>query len=538
MSDKTFKFSYRKLGGFFMYKLRHSKVIIITGLLVVSLGSLVSEIPKSLIELSVQAATTTQTYTDNQGITYTLDNTSQTATVTTFSGGAGADAIIPDSVSTDGLSYRVTSIGAYAFSNMGLHSVVIGNNVTDINTSAFQTTTSYPDYYKKALTSVILGNNVQNIKTDAFAGNALTNIIFPSSVSKIATRAFANNLLTEVSFGDNVTEIMSKAFQSNQLINITFADNARTIVDSEAFSGSPVSSLTLGIGVTLADDTFNKVSPLFGQLDDLPLTGVRTISVSSDGTIQKSWLEENMASTGDSISESTDNESDTKGNNDETTVSADNPVTLPDAVSPNNGTSSSDTPNVNDEATVSTDSPMTLPEDVPLNNEITTTLPNTPDVDDTIILPDAADNASIDSSNVVSEAESVPLITDDDKLLTTIDSTPKNMSVSSKTLELRSSLPLSESVEKLKKTRMVKRSKGLTPALLSHKISSELSKRPKTMQTATKESTKLDKKNQNLKQTKKSSQKQQKFDYFMIIPALLLGFIVGKLIPSPKKFKK
>lgn len=512
-----------------MYKLRHSKVIIITGLLVISLGPLVSEIPKSLTELSVQAATATQTYTDSQGIIYTLDSTSQTATVTTFSGAAGADVIIPDSVSTDGLSYRVTSIGAYAFSNMGLHSVVIGNNVTDINTSAFQTTTSYPDYYKKALTSVILGNNVQNIKTDAFAGNALTNIIFPSSVSKIATRAFANNLLTEVSFGDNVTEIMSKAFQSNQLITVTFADNARTIVDSEAFSGSPVSSLTLGIGVTLADDTFNKVSPLFGQLDDLPLTGVRTISVSSDGTIQKSWLEEKMVPTSDAISESTDNESDTKGNNDETTVSTDNPVTLPNTVSPDNETSSSDTPNVNDEATVSTDSPITLPDEVPLNSGITTTLPNA---------SDDADNASIDSSNVVSEAESVPLITDDDKLLTTLDSAPKNVLVSFKTLELRSTLPLSKSVEKLKKTRMTKHSRGLTPALLSHTISSELPKQPETMQTATNESTKLNKKNQNLKQTKESGQKQQKIDYFMIIPALLLGFIVGKLIPSPKKFKK
>ncbi|AYG00671.1 leucine-rich repeat domain-containing protein [Lactococcus allomyrinae] len=507
-----------------MYKLRYSKVIIITGLLAVSLGPIVSEIPKSLTELSVQAATVTQTYTDSQGITYTLDNTGQTATVTTFSGVVGADVIIPDSVSTDGLSYRVTSIGAYAFSNMGLHSVIIGNNVTDINTSAFQTTTSYPDYYKKALTSVILGSNVQNIKTDAFAGNALTNIIFPSSVSKIATRAFANNLLTEVSFGNNVTEIMSKAFQSNQLTNITFADDARTIVDSEAFSGSPVSSLTLGIGVTLADDTFNKVSPLFGQLDDLPLTGVRTIFVSSDGTIQKSWLEEDMASTGDSISENTDNEGNTKGSNDEETVSTDSPVTLPDDVLLDNETSSSDAPNVNGKTTVSTDSP--------------TTLPNTPGVDDTIILPDDADNASIDSSNVVSEAEIIPSIADNDKLLTTIDSAPKKLSVSSKTLELRSSLPPSESVEKLKKTLMTKRSKGLSPALLSHTVSSELPKQPKTKQTATKESTSIDKKSQNLKQTEKSGQRQQKFDYFMIIPALLLGFIVGKLIPSPKKFKK
>lgn len=116
----------------------------------------------------------------------------------------------------------------------------------DINTSAFQTTAAYSDYYKNALTEVVLGQSVQNIKTDAFAGNALTSIIFPNSVIKIATRAFANNNLTELSFGPNVTEIMPKAFQSNQISSITFDADSLTTVDSTAFSGSPVCFFDLG----------------------------------------------------------------------------------------------------------------------------------------------------------------------------------------------------------------------------------------------------------------------------------------------------
>ena len=243
-----------------------------------------------LTELPVEATTSKITYTDEQKITYNLDKVSLTAEVASYAGLAGADIVIPDIIVNNGQTYAITSIGTYAFSNSGIRSVIIGNNVVDINTSAFQTTTAFPDYYKKSLTKVVLGAKVQNIKTDAFAGNAISSIEFPNSVLKIATRAFANNNLTELSLGSNITEIMAKAFQSNQITTIEFADESLTIVDSAAFSGSSVQSLTLGIGVTLADDVFNKTSPLFGQLSDLPTDGIRTISVNSSGLFDKSWI--------------------------------------------------------------------------------------------------------------------------------------------------------------------------------------------------------------------------------------------------------
>lgn len=246
--------------------------------------------PVSLSPWSALAATVNMTYTDEQQITYTLDDTLKTAEVTTYSGKPGLDIIIPDNLCVNGKSYAVTSIGTYAFLNSGIHSVVIGNNVSDINTSAFQTTTAAPDYYKKALIQVTLGTKVQNIKTDAFAGNALSQLILPDALQKIATRAFSNNQLTTLSIGKNVTDIMSKAFQSNQLTTISFDPSAQTIVGSAAFSGSPVLSLTLGTGVYWPSDALNKASLLFNQLDDLPETGIRSISISPEGSCQKSWL--------------------------------------------------------------------------------------------------------------------------------------------------------------------------------------------------------------------------------------------------------
>lgn len=273
--------------------MRKNQLVKVSISLSVCLGVIYPYLMSSHVSLSswaAHAATVNMTYTDEQQITYTLDDTLKTAEVTTYSGKPGVDIIIPDNLCVNGKSYAVTSIGTYAFLNSGIHSVVIGNNVSDINTSAFQTTTAAPDYYKKALIQVTLGTKVQNIKTDAFAGNALSQLILPDALQKIATRAFSNNQLTTLSIGKNVTDIMSKAFQSNQLTTINFDPSAQTIVGSAAFSGSPVLSLTLGTGVYWPSDALNKASLLFNQLDDLPETGIRSVSISPEGSCQKSWL--------------------------------------------------------------------------------------------------------------------------------------------------------------------------------------------------------------------------------------------------------
>ncbi|MGM9886152.1 MULTISPECIES: leucine-rich repeat domain-containing protein [unclassified Lactococcus] len=240
---------------------------------------------------TARAATIYSSLTDEAGLVYTIDHSQNTASVTAFVGVAGSAVVIPDQIVEANQTYPVTSVGASAFLNSGISSVLIGNNVTDINTSAFQTTSSATDYYKKALTSVILGNHVQNIKTDAFAGNALSGISFPSALTKIGTRAFANNYFTSIHFGPNVQEIMSKAFQSNTITDLVFDAQSNAVIGSMAFSGSPVKSMQLGNGVVWADDALNKVSPFFDQLADMPLTGVRQVSVSADGSIIKKWLE-------------------------------------------------------------------------------------------------------------------------------------------------------------------------------------------------------------------------------------------------------
>ena len=91
---------------------------------------------------------------------------------------------IPETVTVQGIIYKVTSVGSSAFkNNKKLKKAVIGKNVTAINTSAFSSC------YK--LTTVKLPKKLKVIGKRAFYQcKALTKITIPSKVNKIGAQAF------------------------------------------------------------------------------------------------------------------------------------------------------------------------------------------------------------------------------------------------------------------------------------------------------------------------------------------------------------
>ena len=142
------------------------------------------------------------------------------------------DVTIPPSVTYEGVTYQVTSIGYDAFRDCdSLTSVVIPNSVTSIGSFAFA--------FSESLTNITIPNSVTGIGSDAFrACYGLTSITIPNSVTSIGYQAFYGcSSLTNVNIGNSVKEIGLRAFRDcKNLSNITIASSIATI-DSTAFQG-------------------------------------------------------------------------------------------------------------------------------------------------------------------------------------------------------------------------------------------------------------------------------------------------------------
>ncbi|MBR1789141.1 MAG: leucine-rich repeat domain-containing protein, partial [Bacteroidaceae bacterium] len=139
---------------------------------------------------------------------------------------------IPESVTYKGNTYRVTSIGSYAFSGCtGLTSVIIGNSVTSIGSYAFQGCSG--------LTSVDIGDGVTSIGSYAFQGcTGLTSVTIPNSVTEIGESAFSGCTgLTSVTIPNSVTEISYYAFKSCTGLTSVTIPNSVTKIRGSAFSG-------------------------------------------------------------------------------------------------------------------------------------------------------------------------------------------------------------------------------------------------------------------------------------------------------------
>ena len=149
----------------------------------------------------------------------TSDNTVEVTyySSTTDNNYVSGDVVIPSSVTNNGTTYSVTSIGDYAFYLcIGLTSVTIPNSVTSIADYAFEGCSS--------LTSVTIPNSVTSIGKWAFIScSGLTSVTIPNSVTSIGNMAFAYcSGLTSVTLPNSAT-IHSKAF---------IGAGAKTTIDS------------------------------------------------------------------------------------------------------------------------------------------------------------------------------------------------------------------------------------------------------------------------------------------------------------------
>ncbi len=183
---------------------------------------------------------------------YNLNATDQTAEVTcelqydenNYQGLTTAN--IPASVTYNGTTYSVTSIGDKAFENCSsLTSVTILNSVTSIGNSAF--------YNCSSLTSVTIPDSVTSIGYWAFGGcSGLTSVTIPNSVTNIGNHAFHDCTgLTSVTIPNSVTSIGYEAFAYCSSLTSVTIGNSVTSIEEGAFSGcSSLTTMTIPNSVT------------------------------------------------------------------------------------------------------------------------------------------------------------------------------------------------------------------------------------------------------------------------------------------------
>lgn len=121
------------------------------------------------------------------------------------------DIVIPESVTYNGSTYSVISIGYYAFRGCnGLTSITIPNSVTTIGDYTFEGCSG--------LTSFTIPNSVTSIGNGAFNGcSSLTSITIPNGVTTIGNGAFKNcSNLSQVTIPNSVVHVGSEAFNGTQ----------------------------------------------------------------------------------------------------------------------------------------------------------------------------------------------------------------------------------------------------------------------------------------------------------------------------------
>ncbi len=174
--------------------------------------------------------------------------------------GDGAFSNIPNLTGEITIPSKITTLKAHVFTQTGITSVVVGDNVTKM---------SHAFYYATGLKKLVIGKGITEItgnlcsncpaleevtikgdvtifKSDAFKNcPSLKTINIPASVETILSSCFEGcSSLTKLTFGNNLSGVYSNAFKNcSSLKEVTFGDHELRLW-SNAFSGTAIEKYT------------------------------------------------------------------------------------------------------------------------------------------------------------------------------------------------------------------------------------------------------------------------------------------------------
>ena len=166
---------------------------------------------------------------------------------------------IPEKVENDGVSYWVTSIGAYAFDNCDhLTKVTLSKELKEIGFRAFRNCI--------ALADINWTDNIISLGEDAFIGcTSLTTVTLSAKLSDMGESAFSGCTgINSLTVHDGCTLIGGSAFYGCNKIQTVKLPQSVKRIGSSAFSGcTALEELNVGSGVeTIASYAFDGCSHL------------------------------------------------------------------------------------------------------------------------------------------------------------------------------------------------------------------------------------------------------------------------------------
>ena len=214
------------------------------------------------------------------GINYELVAETKQATVVEKVGEYAGEVVIPESVTHNGTTYSVTSIGDYAFRWCEkLTAITIPNSVTSIGNYAFPSCSS--------LSSVVIPNSVTSVGEYAFKEcSGLTSVTLSNRMEEIGYGAFCDcSALTSVVIPDGVKVISGSAFLGCSALASVVIPNSVTDIRGESFVGClSLTSITIPYGVKfIGSGAFRNCSALTSVIipDKVTSIGQKTFAYCS-----------------------------------------------------------------------------------------------------------------------------------------------------------------------------------------------------------------------------------------------------------------